>query len=206
MEGNALRELHAELGLDELRHGVGQPVGPQRAEQQQLIEVGELLPVSRHGLRLGPLQLHPLLPALGRPQDVVGQCGVHFDFLDGLDRRPHRVRDPLGQGVVPGEGFGSPEEVVELHDVKLALLLEDGHHQLRGHNDLVALEQARGDVRKRHERGVSDEQLDALFHVHHPVQALVLRHLFLGRSAGCLVHSLFENVHEIRHAVLIDAV
>mmetsp|Transcript_10302 Transcript_10302/g.22116 ORF Transcript_10302/g.22116 Transcript_10302/m.22116 type:complete len:1096 (-) Transcript_10302:3570-6857(-) len=198
--------LGANHGRDEAAHGRGQAVGAQGAEQQQAVKLWHALPVTGQGLVLGAFQLHPLTPALGGADQVVRQVGVVVQLLEGLHAAPHAVRHPVRQGVVHSHDLGAAQQEVKLLVVELRLALEDGHAQLRGHDELVALKQALRHVGKHGVAGGLHQQLHAPVQLHLHAQALRLSDLGLILAARCDVHTLLEHKHKVGHRVVVHAV
>ena len=87
------------------------------------------------------------------------------------------------------------------------MLPQDTHGELRRHDELVALEQAGGDVPEDRGGDALGERGDALLDGEHFVDLLVLgdEFLFIG-TAGADVHTLLEDVDVVRHRVLVHPV
>ncbi len=63
---------------------------------------------------------------------VQGAC------LESLHRAPDRVQDPLLEGILHAHDFGATQQEVKLLLLQLPILLQDGHAELSGYNQLVA--------------------------------------------------------------------
>ena len=123
-----------------------------------------------------------------------------------LHAAPDRVRDPVSKGVIHTHDLGTSEEVIELEELKISLGLKDGHTELGGNNQLVALKETLSDVSKDSIASRLHKEVNSLLEWLLLSQLLSLRHLALILPSRSHVHTLGEDVDVVSHGVVVDAV
>mmetsp|Transcript_46683 Transcript_46683/g.110678 ORF Transcript_46683/g.110678 Transcript_46683/m.110678 type:complete len:770 (+) Transcript_46683:1114-3423(+) len=219
VEGLRRDVLGAHDGLDKGRERLAHAVGAERADEQQALELGHLLPVARQRLLLGALELEPLAEALGGADHVVGQLLEDLELLERVAHEPRRVVQPLRQRVVHARRLRAADQKVEHLGLQVAAARLHLEAQLARKHQLVPLEQA---LRHVAEAGVArrvDEHVDPRCEVlcldrrrlrwrRRRVLLLLPAPAFslLPLGAVCHVHALLEDGHEVGHREAVHVV
>ena len=195
VEGRGVDELLAQALGHEILDRRDQLVGPQRAQNQEFVEGGELLADGRgQGLRLGVGRVVYLLPLRehgleGLVQSLeAGEAGEPVYFAPGLGGDPG-APGGVREFVVQGQAAGQQEP--EVGGVHLALEFEQARAEQEGEEQLVLLEERAADV-------LVEGELE--------VGAQVGQPLFEHLAALALDDGLREEVDLVGQRVLVHGV